>query len=252
MLENAKISAMETFLTTTPVAHRGLHGKDIPENSLAAFRAAAEHGYAVETDVRLSKDGVLFVFHDDTLERMTGDKRTFADCTAQEISTLRLEGGQRIPTLEECLRYIDGAVPILLEIKNAPSFRKRIYIAKIAAAFAAYAGEYAVQSFVPSYVKEYKRACPHVACGILATASSCKADFGNSPVWKIKAHAVKHMSFNRIVKPDFISYRFCDYPQKATEEFKGVKLGWTVRSEEEEAYARKYCDNIIFEGYLPA
>ena len=59
-------------------AHRGLHSQDksVPENSLAAFRKAAENGYGVELDVQLSKDGQVVVFHDDDLKRVCGvDKR---------------------------------------------------------------------------------------------------------------------------------------------------------------------------------
>ena len=51
----------------TDYAHRGLHGGDIPENSLAAFRLAAEAGYGIELDLQLSRDGEVMVFHDYTL-----------------------------------------------------------------------------------------------------------------------------------------------------------------------------------------
>ncbi len=59
-------------------AHRGLYDpqKGIPENSLAAFRAAAEKGYGVELDVRLTRDGYVVVSHDDNLKRMTGADKT--------------------------------------------------------------------------------------------------------------------------------------------------------------------------------
>ena len=49
-----------------PYAHRGLWGGDVPENSLAAFKRAAERGLAIELDVQLSRDGVVMVFHDYT------------------------------------------------------------------------------------------------------------------------------------------------------------------------------------------
>ncbi|MCI8499084.1 MAG: phosphodiesterase [Clostridia bacterium] len=241
---------METFLKTLPVAHRGLHDGTAPENSLSAFRAAIQLGYAVETDVRLSKDGELIIYHDDVLSRLTQSSRKVVDCTKDELKKLLLEGKEPIPTLQEFLECIGGAVPILLEIKNVPEWNTRDFIAKVAAAFDGYEGEYAVQSFVPAYVKEYKKLRPAVPCGILATAGSSKADYGNSLFWRIKAYAVKHMSFNRSIKPDFISYSFMHYPNPATEKFKGIKLGWTVRSPEEEEYTRKYADNIIFEGYL--
>lgn len=237
-------------MKTLPVAHRGLHDGTAPENSLSAFRAAIQLGYAVETDVRLSKDGELIIYHDDVLSRLTQSSRKVVDCTKDELKKLLLEGKEPIPTLQEFLECIDGAVPILLEIKNVPEWNTRDFIAKVAAAFDGYEGEYAVQSFVPAYVKEYKKLRPAVPCGILATAGSSKADYGNSPFWRIKAYAVKHMSFNRSIKPDFISYSFMHYPNPATEKFKGIKLGWTVRSPEEEEYTRKYADNIIFEGYL--
>ena len=55
-------------------AHRGLHNREkgVPENSLAAFRRAAEAGYGAELDVHLTRDGRLVVIHDGDLERMCG------------------------------------------------------------------------------------------------------------------------------------------------------------------------------------
>ncbi len=57
-----------------PIAHRGLHDRSrgIIENSRSAFEAAIAHGYAIECDVQLSKDGEPYIFHDDDLERLTG------------------------------------------------------------------------------------------------------------------------------------------------------------------------------------
>ncbi|MCI9504561.1 MAG: phosphodiesterase [Clostridia bacterium] len=241
-----------SFLKNIPVAHRGLHNETLPENGMGAFRAAMREGYTIETDVRLSKDGEIMVFHDDHLFRMTGANLAVADCTAEELSRLKLgESNERIPLFSEFLSTVDGQVPLLIEIKNMPSANTKTFIAKIADALKNYGGLYAVQSFSPFYVKEFKALRPDIPCGILATASSCKADFGGSAFWRIKARAVKNMSFNKRIKPDFISYHFKDYPQKATENFQGLKLAWTIRSPEDEAYARKYADNIIFENYVP-
>ena len=60
-------------------AHRGLHDAAKPENSLGAFRAAAERGLGSELDVRLTKDGVPVVFHDANTARMCGIDRTVAE-----------------------------------------------------------------------------------------------------------------------------------------------------------------------------
>ena len=63
------------WLTKTPIAHRALHdgNKQRFENSISAFAAAAEAGYAIECDLHISADGVPIVFHDPTLDRLTSE-----------------------------------------------------------------------------------------------------------------------------------------------------------------------------------
>lgn len=242
----------DTFLTRLPIAHRGLHDGNRPENSISAFRAAVNAGYAIETDVRLSKDGRLVVFHDDTLFRMTGTAQKVENLTADELSQFRLMGThERIPLFSAFLEELAGKAPLLLEIKNMPDTDTEEYIAKISEALENYKGEYAVQSFQPFYVKAFKELRPEIMCGVLGTAQSSKEDFGGSLFWRIKARAVRNMSFNNRIKPDFISYHFSDYPLKAIDKFKGIKLAWTIRSETDEKCARKFAQNIIFENYLP-
>lgn len=246
------LPAQETssFLKTLPVAHRGLHDEKRPENSPAAFKAAIEAGYAIETDVHFTKDGKIAVFHDDNLERMTGDKREIKDCTLSELKELRLGGTEeRIPSFEEFLELVDGKVPLLIEIKEMKGVKGK----EIASAMLAemkrlgYSGEYAVQSFDPFYVKAYKKLAPEVPCGILAHAQMSKKSDPLS--WKFKAYLLSHMLLNGLVEPDFISYGFWQLPQRCVTKFMGTKLAWTVRSPEDEQLARKYVDNIIFENF---
>ena len=54
------------------LAHRGLHNDIYPENSLGAYENAIKHGFAIELDIRVLKDGNLAIFHDDNLNRMCG------------------------------------------------------------------------------------------------------------------------------------------------------------------------------------
>lgn len=240
------------FILKKPIAHRGLHDDTNPENSIGAFRAAIAFGFPIEMDVRLTKDGKVVVFHDDSLHRMTGANLLVQDCSWEDLSVLRLSGSQeRIPLFSDFLKEIDGKVPLLIEFKNMPNVNTNDYVGLVAQELKDYKGEYAVQSFQPFYVKAFKKLRPDIPAGILSSAGFSKADFGGSPFWRIKANALKNMSLNKSVKPDFISYAFSDYPNKATDKFKGGKLAWTVRSPEDEEYARKYADNIIFEGYLP-
>lgn len=242
---------MENFLTRTPIAHRGLHDDVIPENSLPAFEEAIKRGFPIEMDVRFTKDKKLVVFHDDTLARMTGDGRAVSDCTLEEIQALLLDGKEHIPTFEEFLGCVAGRTPLLIEIKSMDGVKGEEIASALARALEGYAGEYAIQSFQPLYVKAFKKLRPYILCGVLATAQAGKEAFGGGPLWRIKAYIVRNLALNFWVRPDFVSYCFLDLPRGRVTKFKGVKLGWTVRSKEDESRARKFVDNIIFEGYLP-
>ena len=73
-----------------PIAHRGaslLAG----ENSTEAFRKASELGYKLlETDIHGSKDGTAYIFHDDSLERLTGDNRNISDLRDSDIDSIKI------------------------------------------------------------------------------------------------------------------------------------------------------------------
>ena len=115
----ARIMLVPDWLRTTPVAHRGLHdaNRQVPENSLAAFLLAIEHGFAIECDIRLSRDGVPMVFHDATLERLCQRKEALRDLTAEQLTLAPLAGtAETIPTLGDMLRLVNGQVPLLIEV----------------------------------------------------------------------------------------------------------------------------------------
>ena len=111
------------WLTARPIAHRGFHDlrRGRPENTLAAFDAAVEARYAIECDLHISADGVPVVFHDDELERLTGEPGAVRDRTAAELGDLRVAGtGEWIPTLDELLALVGGRVPLVIELKHVP------------------------------------------------------------------------------------------------------------------------------------
>lgn len=110
------------------VAHRGA-GKLAPENTLAAFRLGAEHGYRMfECDVKLSADGVPFLLHDATLERTTNGHGTAGEQPWSALSQLdagswhsRAYAGEPIPALEALARFcIANGHFLNIEIKPTP------------------------------------------------------------------------------------------------------------------------------------
>ncbi|WP_307648544.1 glycerophosphodiester phosphodiesterase [Variovorax boronicumulans] len=110
------------------VAHRGA-GKLAPENTLAAFRFGAAHGYRMfECDAKLSADGVPFLMHDATLERTTNGRGIGGAQTWSALSQLDAGGwhsrafvGEPLPTLENLARFCLANDYLLnIEIKPTP------------------------------------------------------------------------------------------------------------------------------------
>ncbi|WP_407671353.1 glycerophosphodiester phosphodiesterase [Paeniglutamicibacter cryotolerans] len=84
-------------------AHRGFSPSGA-ENTMAAFAAAVELGFGyLETDVRTSADGVLVVFHDETVDRVTDGTGKVSDLSLEQLRTLRVAGREQIPTFDELL-----------------------------------------------------------------------------------------------------------------------------------------------------
>ena len=114
-------------------AHRGASGH-APENTLPAFRMAAEMGAdGVELDVQLTKDGKLVVCHDETIDRTSSAKGWIKDYTLAELKALDFSNGNRayegvrIPTLEEVLELLNPTgLTVNIEIKTGIVFYKGI------------------------------------------------------------------------------------------------------------------------------
>lgn len=110
------------------IAHRGA-GKLAPENTLAAFRVGASHGYrAFECDVKLSADGVPFLLHDDTLERTSSGDGIAGQRSWSELALLDAGGwhsrgfvGEPLPSLAAIARYcVRNGFALNIEIKPTP------------------------------------------------------------------------------------------------------------------------------------
>ncbi|MCU4971572.1 glycerophosphodiester phosphodiesterase family protein [Halobacteria archaeon AArc-m2/3/4] len=100
------------------IAHRGFAAV-APENTIAAVRAAADRADAVEFDVRRCGSGELVVFHDDTIDRVTGGTGRVADCSLEELQSYTvLDSDETIPTLAELLAALPAGVNVNLEIKD--------------------------------------------------------------------------------------------------------------------------------------
>lgn len=114
------------------IAHRGA-GRLAPENTLAAFREGARHGYrAFECDVKLSSDGVPFLLHDETLQRTTQERGVAGERTWTELSRIdagawhsRGYAGEPTASLESVARYCRrNGFALDIEIKPTPGLER--------------------------------------------------------------------------------------------------------------------------------
>lgn len=233
----------KTGLFTRPIAHRGLHDSTTPENSLLAYQKAIDAGYAIEIDVRPIDDGTVVVFHDDDIKRMTNRDGYVCNLTKADLDEITLlDSDQKIPTFEEVLKFVGGRVPLLIEIKNTGKIGQ--LERDTLALLENYQGEFAVQSFNPYSLEYFKKHAPHILRGQLA------AFFGKEMTF-LRRYMLSRLKLNKVSAPDFISYRHSDLPIKYVTRTKLPVLAWTVRSNSELEKVKPYCDNIIFENFVP-
>jgi glycerophosphoryl diester phosphodiesterase len=101
------------------IGHRGAKAYE-PENTLRSFGKAIQLGVnAVEFDIRRTKDDEIIVMHDAKVDRTTNGKGPVGALTLEEIKQLETEKGEKIPTLEEALDFLDKKVKILIELKES-------------------------------------------------------------------------------------------------------------------------------------
>lgn len=232
------------WLTSRPLAHRGLHhpGNLCPENSLAALAAALWAGFGAEIDVQLSADGEVMVFHDRHLLRLTGVRGRLADRHAEDIARLRLKGGrQTVPTLRQVLEEFSN-LPLLIELKMAEDGDNAL-AAAVADLLATHDGPAAVQSFDPELVGWFARNRPEIPRGLIAYQ---RRSFGHRVV-----EPRFLPEFLELAQPDFLAWDVHSLPVASRLTGNLPVLTWTVRSLRDRRRAAQHATNIIFEGWQP-
>ena len=151
-------------------AHRGA-SEYAPENTLLSFHTGIFMGAnGIETDVRRTKDGVLVLFHDDTLARVTGEEGGVADYTLEELRRFRVTKGHltdKICTLEEFLAaFAHHDLTFAIELK-APDVEE-----DTAAMIRRYGAEekVVITSFNFDFVRRMRTVAPSLKCGWLTSA----------------------------------------------------------------------------------
>lgn len=232
------------------LAHRGLHTKDkkIPENSLAAFRAACEADYGIELDIQLTKDEQIVVFHDDDLKRVCNIDNRVDFYTYQELQEFFLAStAEQIPLFSEVLKLVNGKVPLLIELKsgskNSLLCRKAVELLKN------YHGHFCIESFNPFIVRWFKKNAPYILRGQLSAPA--KEFYEVAP--KYQAFLLSHLLSNFLARPHFIAYHKQKHSLtvRLAESLGAMRIVWTVRKKDDHNHFEQLNDAVIFEHYLP-
>ena len=185
-------------------AHRGLHSAGVPENSMAAFKAALDHGYGIELDIHLLKDGNLAVIHDSLLNRTTGQPGHIEDLTTEQLKDYRLEGTEEtIPEFMDVLTLFAGKAPLIVELK--PENGNHAALAEAACnMLASYNGPYCLESFDPRCITWLKKNRPNLIRGLLAY----RYVGTRSELPDYLKFLLTHNMLNFMTLPDFVAYSF--------------------------------------------
>lgn len=196
------------------------------------------------------------VFHDAVLDRMTNASGTVADHTVAELDALSLNGGNGagIPTLAEILQIVGARVPLLIELKDqtgALGPGPLTLEPGVARLLQAYAGPVAVMSFNPEMIGSLAERAPEVPRGLTTSA------FGHIAWPHLPRDRARHLA--DIADADPVGAAFISHDRRdlaapavvAQRRANRAVLCWTIRGAAEEAAARRYADQITFEGYRP-
>lgn len=230
------------WLTAQPIAHRGYHDMNgkVWENTLSAFSRAVEAGFAIECDLQYASDGVPVVFHDDDLQRLCAIPGDVRAKTSGELGMLSVGGTKdRIPTLLQLLKLVDGRVPLVIELKGRRDDDEG-FAASVLEIIEDYKGPIALMSFDHWLLKDLKELDTPRPVGLTAEGAEPETFFVHEEAM--------HLGL------DFISYHYGHLPNAfiSKERKAGIPvITWTVRDPEGVEKTRAEADQMTFEGFDP-
>lgn len=217
------------FLKNQLFSHRGIFDNiRIYENTIGAFTRALKYNFGIELDVKLTLDNQVVVFHDDNTERLLHVDGSIEAMTYDELCYI---AKFQIPLLSEVLELINGAVPILIELKS--NHKKYDLLIELVKILDEYQGDFAIQSFYTKSLKWLYKNRPNYITGYIVGLRNYKKDpffkkygFVNLKINSIREHKIKYYRERYIV------------------------IGWNVETKEdyeknEYLYDSLVCDNIL-------
>lgn len=226
------------------IAHRGLHDKDTPENSMGALKKALEKDIAIEFDVHLLKDNKIVVFHDDNLKRMTGIDKKINELSYDEIKDIKLANSdEKIPLLEDVLKLVNGKVLLDIELKcDHEKYKLEDALIEV---LKDYTGKIVLKSFDYKTVKYLKKKTSYKV-GLLIK------NLEGKNINKFDRYLLKSNLFLKYIKPDFIAcdYRILDYKNIKSFRTRNPIFTWTIKDENILEQVKDKADYYLVENII--
>ena len=208
------------------IGHRGARAY-APENTITSFKKALEIGVdSIELDVRKTKDNQLVVIHDDDVKRTTDGEGLVCELTLKEIKGFSAEGGEKVPTFEEALDFLDKKVKVFVELKEG-GIEKQVLFAVHERGLEK---NVVITSFLEDVLKKVREMDDKVETGLIYAKH------------KNPLKAALDLKANYLVA----LYRFVHTANVEKAHENGLKVVvWTINNPAEvEAYAKKGVDGI--------
>jgi len=240
-----------------PIAHRGFHNADdgIIENTPTAISQAIAHNFAIEVDVQETADGEALVFHDYTLDRLAEGSGRVIEQTSADLMRVHMKTGtDKLWLLKDLFDLVDGKVPLVIEIKSL--MRRDAqgdFVRTVADQVADYKGPACIKSFDPDMLSHARAHRPQVLRGIVADGAEPGPDYAR--YGRVDRFILRHILHAPRTRPHFVSYGVKDLPKAGPSLLRSVfnvpLMCWTVRTREQRDRARRFADQMVFEGFDP-
>lgn len=234
------------WIKTAYIAHRGLHNRVLPENTLGAFKNAVKHEFDIELDIRISKDEQIVVYHDRNIFRLCSRNFNIDELNYDELKQYPiLNTNEKIPLLKDVLDTLPKDTKYLIELKSVKN--PKFFVTKFIELIKDYDITYAIHSFDPRILNAFRKQDNSIIRGQIASTFK-----GQNLFAKI---FIKDLYSNRITKPDFTNYKFEDLPRKKLDKLHKnghVIISYVAKNEKNLHFVRSRYDNAVFENFIPS
>lgn len=256
-------------LLDVPIAHKGVFGNNILENSFEAIKAAIDMNIPFEIDIVQTKDNIPIIYHDFTIT-IDGIVYNISELTLKQIKRF-VPKKRAIMTLAECISLNNGKVPMVLDFKETSFFKLNEYRKNLITLLQNYPGEYAIQSFNPFFICTVGKHLPNAISGQLICRGKTLIDTFSPKHPKLSSNTYEKLmsTICYIARADYIgleiskSQKWRTKIQKfifdTTDEVQNTVLeitskvtkrpiiGWTLSDLSELDIAPEIFDNYVFE-----